>query len=131
MCTANGSDALAGQVSTLTSTLAAGLAPAARCRVLRGGCYGLCEIGPNIVVRRHTDELPDPEVDRLSLTEADNETVYSTMATDDVEKVLRSHLEADRSVLELTRDAREHALPPQSPVAEKMRLLREKRRVRT
>ena len=120
MCTANGSDAVAAH--------AAASARPERCRVLRGGCYGLCEIGPNVVVRRHPDVAPDADADRLSLTHEANETVYSGMSPADVEVVMHSHLAYDIEVPELTRDARERELPPTSPVAAKLRALREKRR---
>jgi (2Fe-2S) ferredoxin len=120
MCTANGSDAVAAAARNSAS--------AETCRVLRGGCYGLCEIGPNVVVRRHPGQLPDPEADRLSLTNAANEKVYSGMTPADVELVMHSHVAYDLEVPELSRDARERALPPQSPVAAKLRALRLRRR---
>ncbi len=121
MCTANGSDAVAERAR------AVGAGHGERCRVLRGGCYGLCEIGPNVVVRRHTEQLPDPEVDRLTLTEQPNETVYSGMSPADAEIAMNAHLVRDRGVPALTRVAREAALPPQSPVAAKLRALRDKK----
>lgn len=123
MCTANGSDAVAAAARNSAED-----ADDERCRVLRGGCYGLCEIGPNVVVRRHPGQLPDPEADRLSLTNASNEKVYSGMTPADVEIVMQSHVSWDLEVPELSRDARERALPPQSPVAAKLRALRLRRR---
>jgi (2Fe-2S) ferredoxin len=126
MCTANGSDALAARA------VAAAAGAGGRCRVLRGGCYGLCEIGPNAVLRRHAGPaaLPDPEVDRLSLTDAANETVYSGVAPPDIDLILTSHLERDAPVPALRREAREAALPPGGPVAEKLRRLRAQRAAR-
>jgi (2Fe-2S) ferredoxin len=125
MCTANGSDAVATHARAFVEEQAQG----GTCRVLRGGCYGHCEIGPNVVVRAHegNDELPDVDVDRLSLTEEANETVYSGMAPADIALVVKAHL-AGRSVPALTRDARLAALPAASPVAEKIRALRARRR---
>jgi (2Fe-2S) ferredoxin len=120
MCTANGSDAVAARAREL--------ADLDRCRVLRGGCFGLCEIGPNVVVRRHVDQLPDPDADRLSLTQEDNETVYSGIQPADVGLFLRAHIDNDSKIEDLTREAREAALPPASPVAAKLRELREKRK---
>jgi (2Fe-2S) ferredoxin len=119
MCTANGSDAVAARAREL--------ADLDRCRVLRGGCFGLCEIGPNVVVRRWLERLPDADADRLSLTNEANETVYSGITPADVGLVLRAHVEEDTAVEPLTREAREAALPPQSPVAAKLRALREKK----
>ena len=122
MCTANGSDAVAAHARV-------NVAGKETCRVLRGGCYGHCEIGPNVVVRAHEGELPDVDVDRLSLTEEVNETVYSGMAPADIALVVKAHL-AGRAVPDLTRDARLAALPATSPVAEKIRALRARRRDR-
>src|SRR5262245_41744946 len=119
MCTANGSDAVADRARRSEGE---------RCRVLRGGCFGLCEIGPNVVVRRHTGQLPDADADRCTLTNEPNETVYSGMTPADVDAAIRSHVDDDVPILELTRDAREQALPPLSPVAAKLRALREKTR---
>lgn len=120
MCTANGSDAVAARAREI--------ADLDRCRVLRGGCFGLCEIGPNVVVRRHTDQLPDTDADRCTLTQEPNETVYSGIQPADVGLVIGAHLEQDAQLVSLTREAREAALPPASPVAAKLRALREKRK---
>lgn len=124
MCTANGADAVAGHAHAIVDDNASvkGEQPSG-CRVLRGGCYGHCEIGPNVVVRAHEGVLPDADVDRLSLTEEANETVYSGIAPADIVLVIKAHL-AGRAVPELTRDARLAALPAASPVAEKIRALR-------
>lgn len=121
MCTVNGSKALAARAATLASEEAGG-----RCRQLRGGCYGLCDIGPNVIVRRWAaeGELPSPDVDRLTVTDEDNETVYCGISIAELEVVVASHLEKDAAVPELTRDAREALLPPQSVVAAKLRALR-------
>jgi (2Fe-2S) ferredoxin len=123
MCTANGSDAVAVRARAVVG------AGSETCRVLRGGCYGHCEIGPNVIVRAHEGALPDVDADRLSLTEEANETVYAGVAPADVELVVKAHL-AGRSVPQLTRDARLAALPAASPVAEKIRALRARRRER-
>ena len=122
MCTANGSDAVAACATAQAEP------HGARCRVLRGGCYGLCEIGPNVVVRRHEGQRPDTEADRLTLTDEANETVYSGITPGDVESIVDVHLIEDGTLPDLTRDARERELPPSSPVAAKLRELREKRR---
>ena len=95
--------------------------------MLRGGCYGHCEIGPNVVVRVHEGPPPAVEDDRLNLTEAANETVYSQVSPTDVALIVQTH-RAGATVPALTRDARLAALPPSSPVAQKIQALREKRR---
>lgn len=123
MCTANGSDELAARARD-AAALSAG-----RCRVLRGGCYGLCELGPNVVVREHDEgALPDESADRLSLTEAPGETVYCGVAPAQVARVLTAHLHGAGPIHELTRAAREAALPPASPTAARVRAVRKRRR---
>lgn len=127
MCTAHGSDALKDDVEVL---LRKRPDDEARCRVLRGGCFGLCDFAPNIVIRRWASRgrLPDPSVDRLSLTGRSNETVYSRVDPDDLERLLRAHLDDDAPISSLTLIAREGAERPRSTVAERIWALR--RRVR-
>lgn len=122
MCTSNGSDELAARARD-AAALSAG-----RCRVLRGGCYGLCELGPNVVVREHEDgELPDEGVDRLSLTDAAGETVYCGVAPGDVAVVVDAHLVGAAPVRALTREAHEAATPPATNVAARLRAARQRR----
>ncbi len=123
MCTANGADALAARARD-AAALSHG-----RCRVLRGGCYGLCELGPNVVVREHqTGELPDESADRLSLTEAPGETVYCGVEPAQVATVIAAHLDGAGPLQELTRAAREATLAPASPTAARVRAVRRRRR---
>lgn len=123
MCTANGSDVLAARARD-AAALSAG-----RCRVLRGGCYGLCELGPNVVVREHDEgATPDDDADRLSLTDAPGETVYSGVGAAQVAVVIEAHLEGAAPVKALTREAREAALAPASDVAARLRAVRRRRK---
>lgn len=94
--------------------------------VRRGGCYGLCELGPNAVVRRRRASAPSTAVDddRLSLAGGADETVYCGVAVDDVDAVLSSHLEHDAPLVRLTRAVRERELLPRTPIEERMRALR-------
>jgi (2Fe-2S) ferredoxin len=98
----------------------------ARIRLLRGGCYGLCDISANVVVRRWAspEELPDTEADRLKLSGLPNETIYSRTEPDGLAQLLRSHLEDDEASDELTLEARQSQVPPRSKTAEKIRRLR-------
>lgn len=102
-----------------------------RCRVLRGGCYGLCELAPNLVVRRYPnpERRPDASSDRLSLTHAENETVYSLLDPrgDDVHRLLSAHLLNDRAETALTRQAKERDLQDDDSVAGRIRTLRRQR----
>ena len=118
LCTANGADEVAAEARAEAQ---------GACRLLRGGCYGHCELGPNVVVRAHEHRVPDADDDRLSLTEEPNETVYSGVTPAGVALIIAAHREG-RIVRELTRDARLGALPPTSAVAAKIRALRARRR---
>lgn len=121
LCTANGSDVVA---------VAAAAAASSCVTVLRGGCYGLCDLGPNVVVRRFVDDHRDPAqvaADRLSLTHTANEHVYCGVDAGDVEAIVSSHVVDDAPLVRLTRAVRERELAPKSPVEERMRALRERR----
>ncbi len=120
MCTANGSNAVADAFDVVTADNAA-VTP------LRGGCYGLCDLGPNVVVRRFVDDSEDLAADRLSLTGADNETVYCGVHVKDVADVVNAHVVDDVPLVRLTRAVREHELQPTSPIEQRMRALRERR----
>ncbi len=127
VCRANGSDALVQMASH-----AVGQRPAddERVLLLRGGCYGLCDLGPNVVVRRYGpgEPLPSIDEDRLSLLEDDHETIYCGVTTADVDVVLGAHLDDDAPVVRLTRATKEATIPAASPVAAKIRALRAKRK---
>ena len=63
-----------------------------RCELMRGGCYGLCHLGANVVVR----ELKPGPVDPLAgedyqLTYEPGETYYWRMTPEGVTRVLREH----------------------------------------
>lgn len=128
MCRSFGAE----ELSARATGLVADRDDADRVRFLRGGCFGLCELAANVVVRRHVDRsaLPSTEEDRLSLTHASNETVYSQVSVDGLAGLLRAHLDDDRPDEAQTQRAREDAIGPRSTIAERMRLLRERRRAR-
>ena len=123
MCTGRGADEVSARARN-------GAALAGdRIRVLRGGCYGLCELGPNVVVRPHGENAaPDVDVDRLSLADVAGETVYCGIAPAQVDAILRAHLNDTAPVKALTREAREAAIAPGSAVAANLRRLRQRRR---
>lgn len=127
MCTAQGADAV------LDATAAALRArpddDRARVVLARGGCYGMCEIGPNVVVRRYGPDEPLPSLDddRLSLTNRPNESVYCSVRTGEAPVIIAAHLDGDVPAVPLTRGVREAACPPKSDVAAKIRALRARR----
>lgn len=123
MCTGAGADALAARARDGAALIDG------RCQVLRGGCYGLCELGPNLVVREGPSAGgSDDDADRLSLTGQEGETVYSGLRPADVDRIVRAHAEGHGPIAELTREAREAARPAQSEVAARLRSLRQRRR---
>lgn len=123
MCSSKGSHEVAEAVVD-----AARLHPeAARCRVLRGGCYGLCDLGPNVIVRRFLDGEEDISADRLTLTDAPNETVYCGVDVVAAPAIVTSHLDHDAPLTPLTRDVRTRELEATTPIEQRMRALREAR----
>ena len=98
--------------------------------ILRGGCYGLCDLGVNVVVRRWVDgeEKGDREADRLSLTHRDNETVYSEIKPHELTLILDTHANEDRPVPHMTYEVREELSKPASETLARIRALRQKRK---
>lgn len=119
LCSAAGSARVA---EAFTSSSAAW----SRVTVRLGGCYGLCELGPNVVVRRRpaTEAPTSVDDDRLSLAGGPHETVYCGVAVADVADVLASHLTDDAPLVRLTRAVREQELQPRTPIEERIRALR-------
>ncbi len=120
LCTSHGSD----DVSAAVVEASAGTDAVT---VLRGGCYGLCEMGPNVVVRRFTADGEDTSVDRLTLSHGENETVYCGVAPADARGIVNTHVVDDVPLHRLTRAVREKMLLPRTPIEERMRDLRLKR----
>jgi (2Fe-2S) ferredoxin len=124
MCTSHGAD----RVKAAISRALAEREDSERGRVLRGGCYGLCDFGPNVVARRYASEgrRPSAEADRLSLTRRKNETVYSAVSEDEVVQILSSHLDDDEPAAELTHAEREKERPAENETDARIRKLRRK-----
>ncbi len=101
-----------------------------RMDILRGGCYGLCDLGVNVVVRRWADggEKRDHDADKLSLTHGDNETVYSEIKPDELIELLEAHAHEDQAVPHLTYEVREELSTPASATLARIRALRQKRK---
>jgi (2Fe-2S) ferredoxin len=90
----------------------------------------LCDLGPNVVVRRHARvaDVPSPDADRLTLTGRANETVYVAVTPQDLVPIVHAHLDDDTPAHDVTREVREpHIVAPTGSVAERMRALRHKR----
>jgi (2Fe-2S) ferredoxin len=83
-CTKGGSDAVAAKAREL--------APA-HCEVYRGGCYGLCHLGPNVVLREDRGGRRDPfSREDFQLMRTAHETFYWHMTPEKVTRVIERHV---------------------------------------
>lgn len=74
----------------------------ARCEVYRGGCYGLCHLGPNVVVREDGGGPRDPlSREDFQLMGGPGEFHYAPMTARDIGRVVDEHLAQGRAVEEL------------------------------
>lgn len=97
-CTGNGSDALVPAAEKAIAQK--GLA--GRCRVKRGGCYGLCEQGANVIVRYDSGKPDDPfGADDYDLTGEPGETHYCEMTPEKIVRVIEEHVGKDAPIPEL------------------------------
>ena len=97
-CKAGGSDAVA---AAARETLASGgLQP--RCELYRGGCYGFCHMGPNVVLREETGRKRDPlSPEDYQLMGWEGEAYYSHMTPEKMRRVVAEHVARDTPVVEL------------------------------
>jgi (2Fe-2S) ferredoxin len=76
-----------------------------RCELYRGGCYGLCHLGPNVVVRedvgRPRDLLSKEDFQLMYWPE---ETYYWATTPDRVARIMAEHVAADRPIPEFVGD---------------------------
>lgn len=121
LCRSHGAD-------DVSHALAHELDGRAEARLLRGGCYGLCDLGANVVVRRYEGVRTDTDTDRLSLTDGDNEFVSCGVTPQDVPELVAAFLDDDQPLVRLSRAVKEAELPPRSTIEARMRALRERRR---
>ena len=95
-CTYNGADAVA---SALEEAIARrGLR--ARCEVTRGGCYGLCAFGPNVILRPHDPAAPRDPLDTgdFMLLGTGGEQHYSAMSADKADELIAAEIERGERV---------------------------------
>ncbi|MBX5481150.1 MAG: (2Fe-2S) ferredoxin domain-containing protein [Myxococcaceae bacterium] len=74
-----------------------------RCELYRGGCYGLCDLGPNCVIREADPaRKKDPfSPEDFQLMGWPDEVHYPRMTPEKMVRVLREHVDQDRPVEEL------------------------------
>ncbi|MBS2027186.1 MAG: (2Fe-2S) ferredoxin domain-containing protein [Deltaproteobacteria bacterium] len=97
-CTGNGSNALV----PLAERCVRELGLASKCSLKRGGCYGLCEQGANVIVRVDTGAPVDPFASEdFELNGSPGETHYKEMDALKLERVMREHVAGDSPIIEL------------------------------
>ena len=89
-CTYNGADAVAEALRT--SIALRGLN--ASCELTRGGCYGLCAFGPNVILRPHEPGAPRDPLDTgdFMLLGSQGEQHYSAMTADKMDRLVEAEL---------------------------------------
>ncbi len=106
-CRDNGSDALFEKAQATVAANGLGV----RCAVDRGGCFGLCHLGANVVVREQTAKRDPFSSDDFQLTGAPDETYYWRMDGTKLERVILEHVGGQRPVSELKGDPLEPEVP--------------------
>lgn len=70
-----------------------------RCELYRGGCYGLCHLGANVVVREDTGRKKDPfSREDFQLMGWDHEVYYNAMTVEKIGRVIDEHVKNDAPV---------------------------------
>ena len=83
-CTKGGSDAVCAKAREL--------APAG-CEIYRGGCFGLCHLGPNVVLREDLGGKRDPfSREDFQLIHTAGETYYWHMTPELIVRVIERHV---------------------------------------
>ena len=102
-CRRNGAERVATEARDAVIDLDVG----DRCTLARGGCYGLCHLGPNVVVREDRPRPPDPfRQEDFQLMGWEDEVHYARMTPEGIRTVLDEHVGRGRPVASL-RDIRE------------------------
>ena len=100
-CKDNGSDAVFTQANAAVRAAGA----AGRCEVFRGGCYGLCHLGPNVVIREDLGKPQDPfSSEDFQLNFEPGEIYYWKMTAEKMMRVVQEHIVGERPVTELVGD---------------------------
>jgi len=94
-CRRNGAERVASAAHETVKSLDLG----ARCTLARGGCYGLCHLGPNVVIREDRPRAPDPfRQEDFQLMGWTDEVHYGRMTPEGIRTVLAEHVGHDSPV---------------------------------
>lgn len=97
-CKGNGSDAVFAAAKEELAQRS--LVP--RCEAYRGGCYGFCHMGPNVVIREDTGRKRDPlSPEDFQLMGWPGEVYYSRMSPEKMRRVIAEHIAQDQPIREL------------------------------
>src|SRR5437660_133230 len=90
-CKQGGSEAIYRAARSEAERLAI---PPDQCEVNRGGCYGLCHLGPNVVLRTVVPGAPPDPMRRgdYQLLHVPGELHYWRMNPEKIARVLREHV---------------------------------------
>jgi (2Fe-2S) ferredoxin len=73
----------------------------ARCLVRRGGCWGMCHLGPNVVIRENVGRPQDPfHREDYQLMGWEEEVLYGAMSPAKLQRIVREHIEGGEPVAE-------------------------------
>ncbi len=97
-CREGGADAVFREAEEAVRRLGEG---AERCRLARGGCYGLCDRGPNVVLRVGDGDDDPLAPSNYRLLGIAGEYHYAAMTPERLRRVLDEHVAGGRPVQEL------------------------------
>ena len=106
-CRAGGSD----QIFSLCRQLIMQAGNSVGCEIYRGGCYGLCDRGPNAVIREDRGLPKDPlGPENFQLMGWEGEHLYNHLTEQKIHRIVEEHIGKDRVAKDLLR-VPEEAVP--------------------
>jgi len=70
-----------------------------RCEARRGGCYGMCHLGPNVVIRENVGRPPDPfNREDYQLMGWAEEFFYGAMTPERIRQLIQEHIQKGEPV---------------------------------
>ena len=94
----------ADQIFSACRELVAQLGLSGLCDTYRGGCYGLCHLGPNVVLRENPRPSDLLSREDFQLMGWPGEFHYPAMTTEKIARILFEHVREGRVLQELRRE---------------------------